>query len=69
MLDKYAETRDTRFLSRVLRHTRFLVRHLPDLQLQGAVDTYVPEGGRAAVRALVTTATATRKVSACHGPG
>ena len=62
LLDKYAETRDLRFLSRVLRYTKFLRQHLPTSQLRAAVDTYVPDAGRkAALNSLISVAAERRK--------
>jgi hypothetical protein len=62
LLDKYAETHDVRFLSRILRYTKFLRLQLPTAALRAAVDAYVPDAPRrAAVHRLVNAAAEKRK--------
>lgn len=61
LLDKYADSRDGRFLARVLRYTAFLRGALPTAQLRAAVDMYVPDAGRRAVVQALVTAAAERR--------
>lgn len=69
LLDKWAETRDPRFLGRVVRYSGHLRKHLPLAQLRPIVDTYVLDvGRRAALQELLTVVAAGRKeppVSVC----
>jgi hypothetical protein len=56
LLDKYAETHDVRFLSRILRYTKFLRLHMPTAALRAAVDA----GAALGVVAVASTAAVQR---------
>lgn len=46
LLDKYAETRDVRLISRVFRYTNFLRQFLPISELLTAVDSHISDAGK-----------------------
>jgi len=48
LLDKYVESRDVRFLSRVQRYTDFLRKYLPLSEFKAAVEAHVTDAGRRA---------------------
>lgn len=49
LLDKFVDSRDSRFLARVLRYTNFLRKHIDYGTLRAAVDTNVTSAARRAV--------------------
>jgi len=62
LLDKYVDTRDRRFLLRVLRYTNFLRAHLPLAEIKAAVASYVTDKERQGqVTELVAAVAASRK--------
>ncbi|RYE97120.1 MAG: hypothetical protein EOO41_03850, partial [Methanobacteriota archaeon] len=69
VMDKYADTRDARFLARALRYANFIRKWLPMAQLRTAVDAFVTDASRRAViLRLLDTVAAERSEPAAPAP-
>ena len=61
LLEKFVDTRDTRFLARVLRYMSYLRAVLPSDQFKTAIQTYVLDASRsAAITDLLASVTSKR---------
>lgn len=68
ILEKFIETRDARFLTRVLRYSGHVRKTLPTEQLKTAIQTYVLDAPRAASLLDVLAAVAEKRVVASGAP-
>ena len=68
ILEKFVETRDARFLTRVLHYSGHVRKTLPTDQLKTAIQTYVIDATRAASLLDVLAAVAEKRVVASGAP-